>query len=400
MPAVYSAGNQNVHLQRRVVILAALEGGGYGTDANPSPVANAILCNNTPEIEPTGEKITRDVVRATFTPMGHVIGAKQVKVTLKVEARGGVLSGGILTPADWEPLMLACSMQKTVVRRLQRVGTTGNFQLGETVTGSISGATGVLYHLDDNTLVITGTTGGSQFQVGETVTGGVSHATTVLVEVDKGLEYKPLTAMPGSGAGSQPSCTIYFYMDRLLHKIVGCRGTWDLDATVGKIPEFTFTMTGLWLDPGDVGALPAAVETSVEPPLVMGIGAKIGTYNPSLTSLKLSVGNQVTARQDANAPQGIVELMVTGRQPTGSIDPEVDLLANFNPWTMWEGATPAAIMATLGNVAGQRMRCRVDQGLYDAMKYNARNGIDAYSLPFVPVDQTGSGDDEIRLTTF
>lgn len=191
-------------LTRKVVFLFALEQT-YGVDVTPTGAANAILINAAPDIAPTGEKVERDVVRSTFSSLGEVIGAKSITMTIKVEARGGGLVGDVPQPPDYEPLLLACGMQKTSVVRLNRVGLTGAFTVGETISGGVSLATGTLLYIDNVSLVLGPVTG--SFQVGESMTGALSSATAKIAGIDKAIEYRPLTADPGS----QASGTAYFY---------------------------------------------------------------------------------------------------------------------------------------------------------------------------------------------
>lgn len=52
--------------------------------------------------------------------------------------------------------------------------------------------------------------------------------------------------------------TIYYYVDGVLHKMLGARGSLSMTLGTGTIPKFSFTFIGLYVEPTAIGALPAA----------------------------------------------------------------------------------------------------------------------------------------------
>ena len=133
------------------------------------------------------------------------------------------------------------------------------------------------------------------------------------------------------------------------------RGTATLDLSCGKFGVWEFKLSGLWVDPADVN-LPAPTLTTIIPPVFLSANAKIGTYVPVITDLKVDLGVTVQSRMDANNPNGLSEFFIGARKTTGSIDPEVDAITNYNPWAAWEAGSRATFMATCGTVAGNRIR--------------------------------------------
>jgi DNA/RNA endonuclease YhcR with UshA esterase domain len=73
-------------LIRKTTLLAKVETT-YGTDATPTPEANAILCKK-PRSRATGEELVRDNVRSTLGPLAHVIGEKYGEVEVLHGAQG------------------------------------------------------------------------------------------------------------------------------------------------------------------------------------------------------------------------------------------------------------------------------------------------------------------------
>lgn len=95
---------------RKTVILAKVEAT-IGTDAVPTGADNAILCDDAPELTPVGDKIERNVVRDSFSPAGHVIGAKEWNLNVVCELKGNDLNTGEPVAPEIEPLLLCCGMK-------------------------------------------------------------------------------------------------------------------------------------------------------------------------------------------------------------------------------------------------------------------------------------------------
>jgi hypothetical protein len=209
------------------------------------------------------------------------------------------------------------------------------------------------------------------------------------VTADTSVAYSPVTLTPSS----QESVTIYFYEDGVLHKMVGCRGSVSLSASVNGIATLSFSMSGMWVDPGDV-ALPDAVLSEIVPPVVEDLGLTVGGYTPSVNSLSFDVGNTVSQRKDVNAEGGIAGFFISARTTSGSIDPEAVALGTFNPWSLWKDGTRAALAATIGSVAGNICALTAPAIQYKAPSYSEREGLRTYDLPF---SCTGD-DDELTLT--
>ncbi len=201
---------------------------------------------------------------------------------------------------------------------------------------------------------------------------------------------------PESDPAQHKSCTIYYYQDGLLHKALGCRGTFSLNAAVSELGTIEFSMQGLWVDPVDQALVSPSI-ADIVPPVVSSMGLTVGGYTPVCTALQFDLGVSTSLRKDVNADAGIVGVEISARRPTGSLDPETAALGQFNPWSAWSGATKAAISATVGREAGNRIGISVPKAQYGAPSYGDRDGILTYSLPFTAtIDSTG--DDEIVLT--
>ncbi len=203
---------------------------------------------------------------------------------------------------------------------------------------------------------------------------------------------------PVTDPSSHKSCTFYFYRDGILHSVTGWRGSFALNLPVGQPGTIKFSGMGLWVDPTDT-ALPATITTvDLLPPPVKAVSLTIGSYTPvGVNGISLDMSNTITQRLDVNAAEGLAGIAITGRRPTGSLDPETDTLANFNPWTAWKAGTKSAIACTVGSDQGNRFDLSVPKAQYDEISYSNRDGTLIYNLPFTATINS-AGDDEVSIT--
>lgn len=300
-------------LLRNAVVLAKLEVT-YGVDPVPT-TANGILCTK-PDVKVVGEKVVRDFIRSSLSPLGHVVGVRHQTISFSAELKG---SGVQLTPSPLlDPLFRACGLIPTA-------------------------------------------------------------------DV-----YEPVSAY-----STIKSCTIYYYMDGILHKMTGCRGNCSFEFPVGGFPKVTFTMTGRYVAPSDQALVTNVTYNTNDPPLCLSAGLVIDAYTPvGVETISLDLGNQVQLRKDINSSAGITEVIITGRDTKGSINPEVDTLANFNPFALFLAGTKKALSWTIGSVAGNTVVLAIPEAQLDEPSYQDRNGIATYQIPFVCTGE----DDELSLS--
>lgn len=200
------------------------------------------------------------------------------------------------------------------------------------------------------------------------------------------------------------SVTIYFYRDGILHKALGCVGTFKLACKANEIATFSFELTGLYAGThASDTAFPSSVTydaITVVPPIFRSASFNlwgIGSNNVKIENLNIDIGNVISKRPNANSATGVERYFVSGREAKGDCDPEVISLATYNPWALWDTTTPGVITATIGNTAGNRLVIDVPNAVKDMPKYGEREAIQTYAISF-SAHPTSSGNDEITLT--
>lgn len=213
------------------------------------------------------------------------------------------------------------------------------------------------------------------------------------------VEYAPVSS-------GMKTCTIYYYDDGVLHKLVGAKGTFTLSAKIGEIPKLKFEFTGL--DGGDVTGTDTGNFSSFKKPVVMtktnvtdilfggtyAAGAVTGGQGYISTGIELQLGNSVNYIPTLSG-EGID---ITDRAVAGNIEldlsapDEITFISNVKA-----NITQSAAL-TIGTAAGNRALIwmpNVQLINHKKVDQNGRRfiGFDLRVTPTV----SGSGNDELRL---
>lgn len=375
-------------LNRLTVVEAAPESA-YGADPGAGYQGLLIRPNNSITLD--GEVITRDVLRNTLSPRGSVIGLKSQQVLLPLELRGAGVTSGDLNVPEVDALLKSCCMAREDGVVLTLTSVSGTFEIGETVNNTTdSNEIGVVADISGTTLFIRALDNAPA--ASDAITGATSSATATVSAVAESYVYRPISP---EDVDTQPSVAIRYNKAGARHLLLGARGTFSLNMTVGQIPSIEFTMTGIYADPTDQ-PLPTPAYLTLTPQPVLGASLKIGSLNTSLVtvnSVAVDLANTVNPRDDIQAPTGRRGFIVEGRAPTGSVDPEATTLSAFNPFVDWSAANYVPISVGIGNGVGNRVRVVMPATQYTQMQYGERNGGVTYQLPFA----ASGNDDELMV---
>lgn len=204
------------------------------------------------------------------------------------------------------------------------------------------------------------------------------------------VTYAPVSSSFGS-------CTIYYNIDGVLHKVTGARGTFTINGAVGEIPTIDFTFTGIYNTPTDT-ALPAVTYGNQATPLVFKNGNttdfQLLSYAGCLQSVSFDVGNSLVYRELVGCTK---EVLLTDRAATGSVTLEAVTMATKNYFTAaLSDGTLGNLLFQHGQTAGNIIdfaSTRVDIG---DVSYSDQDGIHMLNIPYTCVPST-SGNDEFSL---
>ncbi len=204
------------------------------------------------------------------------------------------------------------------------------------------------------------------------------------------VTYAPVSASFGS-------CTIYYNIDGVLHKVTGARGTFTINCAVGDIPTIDFTFTGIYNTPTDT-ALPAVTYGDQATPVVFKNGNTTGfellSYAGCLQSVSFDIGNSLVYRELVGCTK---QVLLTDRAATGSVTLEAVTMATKNYFTaaLTDGSL-GNLLFQHGQTAGNIIdfaSTRVDIG---DVSYSDQDGIHMLNIPYTCVPST-AGNDEFSL---
>ena len=202
------------------------------------------------------------------------------------------------------------------------------------------------------------------------------------------VAYAPVSSSIESG-------TLEYFQDGKLHKLLGCRGTVSFNLEVGMPGKATFSLTGH--DTESDAALPSPSYDSTVPAPFINAGFALGGYAAIISTLSVDMGNTLAFAPDVNAADGYGEIRITGRDVTGSFDPEAVLKATEDFQGDWENGTQQAITTgSIGGTAGNIFAITLGQTYHKEISGGDRDGITTNEIGFGAVES--SGDDEISIT--
>ena len=184
-----------------------------------------------------------------------------------------------------------------------------------------------------------------------------------------------------------PSITFYVYLGNILYKVLGARGSVQIQLEANQVPKLNFKFTGKFLIPQDVSKIPEIPEDVLKlfptPHIVKCVNLTMDGYAPVLSAFEVDMNNDITIRDDLNSCTGVGEVLITGRKPQGSLNPDMFNASQYDVWTKFTHAQPVSIQGTVG---------RYKDGSYD--KGNAVDVI----IPHAVIDKIGIGDrDTVRI---
>ncbi|MFZ2870393.1 phage tail tube protein [Zavarzinia sp.] len=162
------------------------------------------------------------------------------------------------------------------------------------------------------------------------------------------VDYKPVDS-------GETSVTIFFYIGRLRHKMLGARGTVKLTGAVFAVPKFQFTFIGLWggIADGAQGNASAALAAFKDPEEVCFANTQVTLHGSTLgvKSFEVDFGIENTYRNLTNY-EGI---NYGDRQAKGSILFEAPDITTKDWITTIKAETRDTLTITHGSAAAKKV---------------------------------------------
>lgn len=211
----------------------------------------------------------------------------------------------------------------------------------------------------------------------ETVSGGVS------------VTYKPATNSLSN------SMTMALFMDGVIKRMWGARGSVKLTAEIGKPGILSFNFEGCNFEMVD-GALLAPTYSTIVPPAFLNASLLVDAYAAVVSKIEIDTANKLDKRPSINTTSGYLSTLITARDPKGSMDPELCLKATYDFYGKWLtpgtlGSLSFAATGAAGNII--TVTCPKVRSVNISDK--DRGGVRALGWDFQPC--LNAGDDEISI---
>lgn len=204
-----------------------------------------------------------------------------------------------------------------------------------------------------------------------------------------------VTYNPVSDSASMEYLTIYYYQDGKRKILQNAIGTVSGNADVGAPGMLSFTFYGHEGTESDTPMITPTYDSTVPAPYINAAFA-VGGYAAAIGKLSIDLGNQVVTPPSVSAANGYSQIRITGRDVSGSFDPEATLLADHDFASEWKsGAALALDSGVVGSTAGNRWRIQCPAISYREISEGDREGLRTLEIGFGAAEI--SGDDEISL---
>lgn len=180
-------------------------------------------------------------------------------------------------------------------------------------------------------------------------------------------------------------------------RLAGARGSFSINAEKGQPVIISFEFTGKYFEPDQVaGPLSPSPGFGVTPVSFLGVSFSIhGVGTLLVQQVELDIGNEVSLRNDINDASGNVGALIVARNPTGSLNPEQALIADYNPWSRWTGVSLGMLTYTLNGGAGNTTLIEAPKVQITDVSDGDRDEIRTNELELI---LTGDpSDDELRI---
>ena len=197
-------------------------------------------------------------------------------------------------------------------------------------------------------------------------------------------------------SSSFASCSIYYNVDGVLHKVTGARGTVDMSCQLGQIPVLKFTMVGIYNAPTDT-AQSSVTYANQATPLIFKNGNTSAfsffSYSGAFSSVDFTLGNSTTYRELVG---GTKEVLITDRKPSGTVQLEAPTIATKDFFSVATGSSTGNLTFLHGTTAGNKVTFTASQVDVAQPSYSDMDGVQMLSIPYVALPTT-AGNDEFQL---
>ena len=182
-----------------------------------------------------------------------------------------------------------------------------------------------------------------------------------------------------------------------IHRIIGARGTFTIEAVKGLPVLVRFEFTGRYVEPTE-GSFLTAPSIGTVPIAFLGAAFSFqAVATLRIQNATIDIANTVVMRNDANQATGNFSGVITSRLPIGSIDPEQVLIAEKNFFSDLTAGTEGVLSYVLGTVAGNITTINAPKAQIVGIAPADRDAIRTEGIDLQFNQNVVAGDDEFTI---
>lgn len=201
---------------------------------------------------------------------------------------------------------------------------------------------------------------------------------TSIASIPANIRYAPASS-------AIPAASAELYMDGVVYRLTGVRGTCSFEVTAGGAARCTYTLSGLFVEKTDA-AVPAVTYDGTRPGVWRNSAMLIDKRRAALQTLSVDSGTEVVFPPDPNGQEGFTVPEILRRRVTGNMDPNATLVATRDLMSAFRAGQVQSIAARImgGSAAlpGQRVGIAIPAALYTSYQPGDRQGIQTEQTGF------------------
>lgn len=209
------------------------------------------------------------------------------------------------------------------------------------------------------------------------------------ISANNSVTYTPLTN------NMTNSMSLSTYQDGVIKKTWGARGSAKITIEAGKPGLIEFAFEGCDFEVVD-GSLLSPTYSTIVPPTFLNAALTIDTWAAISQKIELDVANILQKRASISASSGYLSTLITGRNPKGSMDPELTLKATYDVYGKWQTpGTLGSLSISANGTTGNIITITCPKVRYAAISDQDRGGLRTLGLDFEPC--VNSADDKMSI---
>ena len=144
-------------------------------------------------------------------------------------------------------------------------------------------------------------------------------------------------------------------------------------------------------------SIPEVTYPDVKPFPLEGIDLSFAGQSVCLNEITIELGNRIAVRHCLNEANGIAGMIITGRETTGSIDPEAVFESDLPIFEKMKNADALSLSFTIGTEQGNKVTFSSDTVKIRDFRFADRDGIATQDIDLAFIQPAGGSELTIKF---